>query len=111
MSLTVSREQTIAVFEGLYRIVRNVSNPAECSSAERCIFSYLYELFASSDTLLMKIPLGYEFRGTIYGRIHQAIFSEVTTVPNHVPWNTAFMTEAIMTYRRGGKLYSNEYII
>lgn len=101
----MSREQTVAVFEGLYRIVRNVSNPGECSSAERCIFSYLYELYASSEGLLQKVPLGYEFRSTIYGRIYQAIFSEVPTVPNNVAWNPTFMKEAIMNYRRGGSVF------
>lgn len=45
--LLLSPEQTVSVFEGLCRTIRHVSNPSECSSAERCILAYLSDLHES----------------------------------------------------------------
>ncbi|XP_054168464.1 mediator of RNA polymerase II transcription subunit 12-like protein isoform X2 [Oppia nitens] len=45
--LLVSHEETLAVFEGLWQLVRHVKNPSDCSSAERCILFYLCDLHSS----------------------------------------------------------------
>lgn len=45
--LLLSPEQTLSVFEGVCRTIRHVSNPSECSSAERCILAYLSDLHES----------------------------------------------------------------
>ncbi len=99
----MSREQTVAVFEGLYRLVRNIPNPAECTSVERCIFSHLYDLY-TTDALLK--PIVYDFLPT-YGKIRQTIHSPVT-IPQSLgqwnQWNTTFMSDVIKNYRRGGTL-------
>lgn len=102
-SFSVSKEQTVAVFEGLYRLVRNIPNPGECTSVERCIFSHLYDLY-NSDTFLKTHV--YDFVAT-YQRIRQSIYSKVAITPNLGQWNiqgiTTFMSDVIMSYRRGGK--------
>lgn len=93
----------MAVFEGLYRIVKNVPNPAECTSVERCIFFHLYDLFKSATPVLKALTVGYEsFTNAI--KVYQSIYSSVTVAAsNHGQWNTTFMAEAIANYRRGGK--------
>lgn len=52
--LLVSHEETVAVFEGLRKLVRHVSNPSDCTSAERCILFYLYDLYYSHNYLKLK---------------------------------------------------------
>ena len=52
--LLVSHEETVAVFEGLWKLVRHVSNPSDCSSAERCILFYLWDLHSSYNYLRTK---------------------------------------------------------
>lgn len=48
----VSQEQTSAVFEGLCRLVKG--NPADCTSAERVVFAYLYDLYANCSFLKVR---------------------------------------------------------
>lgn len=101
--VTVNREQTVAVFEDLYRLVRNINNPGECTSVERCIFSHLFDLYTSD--ALLKPAVVYDFVPT-YGKIRQTIYSKVTITPSlgpwNVQWNTTFLSEVITNYRRGG---------
>ena len=54
MCLLVSHEETVSVFEGLWKLVRHVSNPSDCSSAERCIIFYLWDLHSSYNYLRTK---------------------------------------------------------
>ena len=49
--LLLSPELTATAFESLCRIVKHVTNPADCSSAERCILAYLYDLYSCSSFL------------------------------------------------------------
>ena len=102
-SFVVSQEQTVAVFEGLYRIVKNVSNPGECTSVERCIFSHLHDLYTSASPLLISLAIGYEFFANSYSDIRQVIRGPINSTPsNHGPWDVTFMDEVIKNYRRGG---------
>lgn len=99
----MSQEQTVAVFEGLYRIVKNVPNPGECTSVERCIFSHLYDLNAEASLILKGLPMWYESFGSTKKKIHTALYSPTpTNLANHGPWDATFMDEAIRGYRRGG---------
>lgn len=43
--LLLSPETTAQAFEALCRTVKHVTNPADCTSAERCILAYLYDLY------------------------------------------------------------------
>ncbi|KFM81956.1 Mediator of RNA polymerase II transcription subunit 12, partial [Stegodyphus mimosarum] len=45
--LLVSQDQTLAVFDGLCRIIKHINTPTDCSSAERCILSYLFDMNSS----------------------------------------------------------------
>jgi len=52
--LILNPEQTAQVFEGLCGVVKHVVNPSECSSPERCILAYLYDLYVSCSHLRSK---------------------------------------------------------
>ncbi|XP_040423286.1 mediator of RNA polymerase II transcription subunit 12-like protein isoform X11 [Cygnus olor] len=52
--LILNSEQTAQVFEGLCGVVKHVVNPSECSSPERCILAYLYDLYVSCSHLRSK---------------------------------------------------------
>ncbi|KAF2359628.1 Mediator complex subunit Med12 [Trinorchestia longiramus] len=52
--LLVSQDQTLLVFERLLRLVKHVSNPSECTSAERIVFSYLHNLYNSCSFIKAK---------------------------------------------------------
>lgn len=49
-----SNEDIGAVFDGLWKLVRHVSTPADCSSAERCIIYYIHDLYSSCSHVLKK---------------------------------------------------------
>ncbi|XP_071949352.1 mediator of RNA polymerase II transcription subunit 12-like protein isoform X1 [Antedon mediterranea] len=46
-SLLALEDQIINVFDVLYGVIRQGTNISECSSAERCILAYLYDLYTS----------------------------------------------------------------
>ncbi|XP_025050034.1 mediator of RNA polymerase II transcription subunit 12-like protein isoform X2 [Alligator sinensis] len=52
--LILNPDQTAQVFEGLCGVVKHVVNPSECSSPERCILAYLYDLYVSCSHLRSK---------------------------------------------------------
>ncbi|KAM6443083.1 mediator of RNA polymerase II transcription subunit 12-like protein isoform 4-T4 [Liasis olivaceus] len=52
--LILNPDQTAQVFEGLCGVVKHVVNPSECSSPERCILAYLYDLYGSCSHLRSK---------------------------------------------------------
>ncbi|XP_027199092.2 mediator of RNA polymerase II transcription subunit 12-like protein [Dermatophagoides pteronyssinus] len=49
-----STEDIYQIFDGLWKLVRHVSTPNDCSSAERCIFFYLDDLYSSCACVLKK---------------------------------------------------------
>ena len=59
--LLLSSESTAAAFESLCRIVKHVTNPADCSSAERCILAYLWDLYSCCSFLKVQLDLNLTF--------------------------------------------------
>lgn len=51
--MTVSSDDILSIFEGLWKLVRNVT-PNDCSSAERCIFFYIYDVYSNCSQILKK---------------------------------------------------------
>lgn len=102
--ILVSSEQTSAVFEGLCRVVKHVSNPCDCSSAERCILAHLYDLYSSCSLLKAK-PHTVEPFGNAYPKIRQALYTALQPTPssNYV-YNAQFMQEIFNNPRKGGKI-------
>ncbi|OTF80389.1 mediator of RNA polymerase II transcription subunit 12-like protein [Euroglyphus maynei] len=49
-----STEDIYQIFDGLWKLVRHVGTPNDCSSAERCIFFYIDDLYSSCAYVLKK---------------------------------------------------------
>lgn len=84
-------------------MVKHVSNPADCSSADRCILAYLYDLY-SCCALLKTKPNPSEPFHNAYPKIKQALFAPVVLVAAAHPYNMLFMAEQLANPRRAGKI-------
>ncbi|XP_076661232.1 mediator complex subunit kohtalo [Halictus rubicundus] len=101
--LLLSPEQTTAVFDLLCKIVKHVSNPSDCSSAERCVLAHLYDLYSSCSLLKTK-PHGVEAFSNAYPKIRTALYSTLQpTTSSHV-YNSQFMVDVFTSPKRGGKI-------
>lgn len=99
----MSLDQTLAVFEGLCKVVKHVNNPGDCSSAERCILAYLYDLYTSCSLLKTK-PHGTEPFHNAYPKIKQQLHNPVQPAAAAHTYNMSFLTEVFTSPRRGGKI-------
>ncbi|XP_023221820.1 mediator of RNA polymerase II transcription subunit 12-like protein [Centruroides sculpturatus] len=90
--LLVSQEQTCALFEGLCKITKHVSDPADCSSAERCILCYLYDLYACCSFLRTKYS---ELFGLVNPKIEEALYVSHEPSALNLLWNTTYMIDYI----------------
>ncbi|RWS13512.1 thyroid hormone receptor-associated protein-like protein [Dinothrombium tinctorium] len=90
--LLVSLEETVAVFDGLYKLVKHVANPADCSSAERCILCYLHDLYNACNHLRSKY---HDMFQPVSSKIKQTICSSVAPSSINLLWNTSCMIEYI----------------
>lgn len=84
-------------------MMRHVTNPSECTSAERCILAYLFDLYASCSMLKTKLPASEPFFVT-YPKIKQTLFSQQQPVPIVHPYDENFMKEMLENPRRSGKI-------
>lgn len=100
--LLLSPEQTTAVFEGLCKVVKHVTNPSDCSSAERCILAYLYDLYLACSILKTKPPS--EPFHNAYPKIKQTIYAPLKLIPATHAYNSQFMTDILANPKRGGKI-------
>ncbi|XP_063772126.1 mediator of RNA polymerase II transcription subunit 12-like protein isoform X2 [Pseudophryne corroboree] len=89
--LILNSDQTAQVFEGLCGVVKHVANPSECSSPERCILAYLYDLYMSCSHLRSKF-------GDLFSacsKVKQTIYSNVQPSNSNVLWDPDFMADFI----------------
>jgi len=103
--LLLSPEQTTAVFEGLCKVVKHVSNPSDCTSAERCILAYLYDIYLACSILRTKPPS--EPFHNAYPKIKQTIYAPIKLSPTPQQYNPQFMSEILSNPKRGGKIESS----
>ncbi|KAK2719591.1 mediator of RNA polymerase II transcription subunit 12-like protein isoform X2 [Artemia franciscana] len=86
--LLLFQEQTILVFEVICKIGKPIVNPADCTSAERCILAYLYDLYTPCKFLMAKKnDPRFEPFNHAYPKIKQTICSSV------LPSNAVFTVE------------------
>ncbi|KAI1305889.1 Mediator of RNA polymerase II transcription subunit 12-like protein [Halotydeus destructor] len=90
--LLVSHEETVVIFEGLFKLVKHVGNPNDCLSAERCILAYLYDLYSSSHPLRQKYQQVFE---PYANKIKHVIFSQQQPAVVNLLCNTTCMAEYI----------------
>jgi len=82
--------------------VKHVSNPAECLSVERCVLSHLYDLYISAAPLLKGRLPGAEPFNTLYLKIRQTLHANLQpSTMTHGNWNSTYMNDLIMSYKRG----------
>lgn len=101
--ILVSPEQTSAVFDGLCRVVKHVTNPGDCSSAERCILAHLHDLYSSCSLLKAKPQ---EPFSNAYPKIRQALYTALqpTTPSSNYVYSAQYMQEALANPRRNGRI-------
>ncbi|XP_069844855.1 mediator of RNA polymerase II transcription subunit 12-like protein isoform X2 [Dipodomys merriami] len=89
--LILNPDQTAQVFEGLCGVVKHVVNPSECSSPERCILAYLYDLYVSCSHLRSKF-------GDLFSacsKVKQTIYNNVLPANSNLRWDPDFMLDFI----------------
>ncbi|NXY15219.1 MD12L protein, partial [Atrichornis clamosus] len=88
--LILSSEQTAQVFEGLCGVVKHVVNPSECSSPERCILAYLYDLYVSCSHLRSKFG---DLFSSACSKVKQTIYSNIQPSTSNLLWDPEFMLD------------------
>lgn len=96
----MSPEQTTAVFELLCKVVKHVSIPSDCSSAERCILAHLYDLYSTCSLLKIK-PHAVEAFNNAYPKINKVLYSALSPTPSNHVYNSQFMVDVFNSPRRG----------
>ncbi|XP_068136917.1 mediator of RNA polymerase II transcription subunit 12-like protein isoform X2 [Hyperolius riggenbachi] len=89
--LILNYDQTAQVFEGLCGVVKHVVNPSECSSPERCILAYLYDLYVSCSHIRSKF-------GDLFSacsKVKQTIYSNIQPSNSNALWDPDFMVDFI----------------
>ncbi|NXD14568.1 MD12L protein, partial [Nothocercus nigrocapillus] len=109
--LLLSPEQAAQVFEGLCGVVKHVVNPSECSSPERCILAYLYDLYVSCSHLRSKFG---DLFSSACSKVKQTIYSNVQPSNSNLLWDPEFMLDFIenpsahsINYSMLGKMLSD----
>uniref|UniRef100_A0A674A6P0 Mediator complex subunit 12 n=1 Tax=Salmo trutta TaxID=8032 RepID=A0A674A6P0_SALTR len=90
--LILNPEQTAQVFDGLRIVVKSGVNPADCSSAERCILAYLYDLYTSCSHLKSKFG---EIFSEFCSKVKNSIYCNIDPSDSNMLWDPVFMMEAI----------------
>ncbi|XP_077344283.1 mediator of RNA polymerase II transcription subunit 12-like protein isoform X3 [Lithobates pipiens] len=90
--LILNYEQTSQVFEGLCGVVKHVVNPSECSSPERCILAYLYDLYTSCSHIRSKFG---DLFSSACSKVKQTIYSNVQPSNSNALWDPDFMVDFI----------------
>ncbi|KAK2495138.1 hypothetical protein MC885_013183, partial [Smutsia gigantea] len=109
--LILNPDQTAQVFEGLCGVVKHVVNPSECSSPERCILAYLYDLYVSCSHLRSKFG---DLFSSAYSKVKQTIYNNVMPANSNLRWDPDFMMDFIenpsarsINYSMLGKILSD----
>uniref|UniRef100_A0A8C6Y1A0 Mediator complex subunit 12L n=1 Tax=Naja naja TaxID=35670 RepID=A0A8C6Y1A0_NAJNA len=90
--LILNPDQTAQVFEGLCGVVKHIVNPSECSSPERCILAYLYDLYGSCSHLRSKFG---DLFSSACSKVKQTIYSNVQPSNSNLLWDPEFMLDFI----------------
>ncbi|KAM5165397.1 mediator of RNA polymerase II transcription subunit 12-like protein [Mantella aurantiaca] len=90
--LILNYDQTAQVFEGLCGVVKHVVNPSECSSPERCILAYLYDLYMSCSHIRSKFG---DLFSSACSKVKQTIYNNVQPSNSNALWDPDFMVDFI----------------
>lgn len=101
--IAVSYDHVLPIFESLCRIVKHVTNPNECTSAERCVLIYLLDLYSSCSLLKSKPPASETFF-SIYAEVKRMVAAAIQPQPAECFYNPSFLMEIFVNPPRGGKI-------
>ncbi|MGH0183474.1 UNVERIFIED_CONTAM: hypothetical protein FKN15_012141 [Acipenser sinensis] len=90
--LILNPDQTAQVFDGLRIVVKHGVNPADCSSAERCILAYLYDLYTSCSHLKSKFG---EIFSDFCSKVKNSIYCNIDPSDSNMLWDPEFMIDTI----------------
>ncbi|XP_059156878.1 mediator of RNA polymerase II transcription subunit 12-like protein isoform X2 [Physella acuta] len=82
------------LFIGLTDILKvvNVCNPIYCSTAERCVLTYLYDIYSTCSPLQMRHS---EIFNPAYTKMKATLFAQITPSSTNAKWDQIEMTEII----------------
>lgn len=84
-----------------------MSNPGDCSSAERCILAHLYDLY-SSCSLLKSKPHTVEPFGNAYPKIRQVLYTALQPTPSSsYIYNPQYMQEVFANPKKNVRIESS----
>ena len=89
--LLTSPDDTMSVFGGCLNLVKHVTNPADCSSAERCILGYIFDLYSSCSTVQSKY---HDTLSPLLKSVKQVIYTQLQPTP----LNLLCSTNCLMDY-------------
>lgn len=84
-------------------MVKHVTNPSDCSSAERCILAYLYDLYSACSLHKTKSQLSDNFQNA-YPKIKQALYANIQPSGTSHTYNPQALADVFSNPRRGGKI-------
>lgn len=90
--LLVSQEQTATIFELLCGVVKHVNNVTNCTSAERCILAYLYDLYVSCSFLKAKFS---DMFSSVASKVKEKLYTNIQPSESNLKWNENYMEEYI----------------
>ncbi|MED6240110.1 Mediator of RNA polymerase II transcription subunit 12, partial [Ataeniobius toweri] len=95
-SLTIARTAAdilrISRYARLRIVVKSGVNPADCSSAERCILAYLYDLYTSCSHLKNKFG---EIFSEFCSKVKNSIYCNIDPSDSNMLWDPVFMMDTI----------------
>ncbi|XP_022706547.1 mediator of RNA polymerase II transcription subunit 12-like protein isoform X2 [Varroa jacobsoni] len=95
--LLVSHEQTLAICDALCRLVANLEDTSKCSSAQRCILCYIYDLYTACYFLRQKYADS--FLGALCAKVKQNFYVNQTPQQVHFMWKTSQFQELLANPR------------
>lgn len=98
----MSYEQVLSILEGLNRIVKHVANPSECTSAERGILFYLYDLYMC--TLHKTKSPAAETYSSIHSKMKPVVSANIQPTPATCYFSEDSWRELFVKPPRGGKI-------
>ena len=76
----------------MIRVVQHVGNPSDCTSAERCILAYLYDLYTSCSYLRAKFS---DIFSGPSSKVKQTLNSPIVPSASNLLWDPNFLIELI----------------
>ncbi|CAL1546445.1 unnamed protein product [Lymnaea stagnalis] len=86
------------LFIGLTDILKvvNVCNPIYCSTAERCVLTYLYDIYSTCSPLQLRHS---EIFNPAYTKMKATLFAQITPSSTNAKWDQNEMTDIIKSAR------------